>query len=52
MTLPDPYRDDPAAQRARSRRNWAIAAGLLAFIVIVFIVTLTKIGGNVGARPI
>lgn len=52
MTLPDPYADDPAARRARSRRNLAIAAGLVLFVVLVFVVTLAKLGANVIARPI
>ena len=52
MTLPDPYADDPAARRARSRRNFAIAAGLILFVVLVFAVTVAKLGANVVNRPI
>lgn len=50
MTLLDPLRNDPEARRARGRRNLAIAAGLLLFLVVVFAVTLAKIGANVADR--
>ena len=52
MTLPDPYADNPAARRARTRRNWAIAVGLVLFVLLVFAVTLAKLGANVATRPI
>ncbi len=50
MTLPDPLAADPQARRARSRRNLAIAVGLLLFMVLVFVVTVARIGGNVVDR--
>ncbi|ATQ45104.1 hypothetical protein CSW64_18485 [Caulobacter mirabilis] len=37
--------------KARRGRNIAIAVGLVAFIVIVYAVTLIRMGGNIGARP-
>lgn len=52
MTLPDPYANDPAARRARSRRNWAIAFGLIAFMALVFLITVTRMGGHVADRPL
>lgn len=36
--------------RARSRRNWAILVALLGFVVLVFVVTVVRLGGNVGQR--
>jgi len=38
--------------RARNRRSWAIALGLVAFVVIVFVVTIVRLGGNVAVRPL
>lgn len=37
----------PEEQKARSRRNWVIAGGLVAFVVVVFLVTIFRMGGNV-----
>ncbi|MBO9546614.1 hypothetical protein [Caulobacter sp.] len=39
-----------AAKKARSGRNVALALGLVAFVVLVFVVTLVRLGGNV-AHP-
>ena len=36
--------------KARGRRNWAILIALLAFVVLVFVVTVVRLGGNVGER--
>ena len=41
--------DDEAA-RARKGRNIALGLGLAAFVVLVFVVTLVKLGGNL-AQP-
>jgi hypothetical protein len=38
---------DPAI-KARNTRNIALALGLAAFVILVFVVTLVKLGGNVG----
>jgi len=43
----DPNLEDEAARKARRARNVALALGLLAFVVLVFIVTITRIGGHV-----
>jgi hypothetical protein len=37
--------------RARRARSIAIALALGAFVVVIFIVTLVKLGGNVLTRP-
>ncbi len=38
------------ATKQRDRRNMAIALGLGAFIVLVFAVTILRIGGSVAER--
>jgi hypothetical protein len=37
--------------RARRSRSIAIALALGAFVVVIFVVTLVKLGGNVLMRP-
>jgi hypothetical protein len=46
-TRQDPFGEGPEAAKARRNRSLAIAAALVAFIVIVFVVTLLKLSGNV-----
>jgi hypothetical protein len=41
----------PEEQKKRKQRNWALAGILLAFIVLVYVVTIVKLGGNVANRP-
>lgn len=38
----------PEARKQRRRRNAAIAIGLAAFVLIVYLVTILKITGNIG----
>jgi len=45
-----PAHESDEARRARSRRNWLLAGALFAFVVLVFVVTLVRLGGNV-AQP-
>jgi hypothetical protein len=40
-----------AQLRARRSRSIAIALALGAFVVVIFLVTLVKLGGNVLTRP-
>lgn len=47
-----PMLEDEAAARARRGRNVAIALGLVVFIVLIFVVTLVRLGANVLDRPI
>ncbi len=47
-----PGREGPEAAKARSRRNIAIALSLVAFVILVFIVTVTRMGGEVASRPL
>ena len=42
----------PEEIRKRNQRNWAIAGILLAFVVLVFVVTVVKISGNVAHGPL
>ncbi len=45
--MSDPKNEDEAARKARNGRNIAMFVGLLAFVVIVFIVTIVHLRGNV-----
>jgi len=42
--------DKADAIKARNGRNIALAVGLVAFVVLVFVVTLVRLGANVGNR--
>jgi ABC-type transporter Mla subunit MlaD len=44
--------NDNDADRARKTRNIVIALGLVAFVVLIFVVTYVRLQGNVGARPL
>ena len=46
------YRLTPEEEKKRKQRNAAIALGLLTFIVLVFLVTIFRIGGDIAARPL
>ena len=50
--MSDPLNEDLEARRARQRRNLMLAAALIAFVILVFIVTIVRLGGNVADRPI
>jgi hypothetical protein len=43
-------RDLTPEEKARNGRNIAIALGLAAFVIIVFITTIVRLGGNVAQR--
>ena len=38
-----------AARKARTGRNIAIAVGLLAFVALIFVITITRLAGSVAA---
>jgi hypothetical protein len=42
----------PEEKRKLTQRNYAIAGVLLALVVLIFVVTITKLGGNVASRPL
>jgi len=46
----DPKHEDEAFRKARNGRNIALFVGLLAFVILVFIVTITRVGGNVASH--
>jgi hypothetical protein len=48
--MSDPRDEGEAFRKARSGRNIAILVGLLGFVILVFIVTITRLGGNVAAN--
>lgn len=47
---PVPFNEAPDAAKARSRRNIAIALALAGFVILVFVVTMVRLGANVGQR--
>ncbi len=46
--MSDPNDEDAAAARARRGRNLLLAGSLIAFVVIIFVITIAKISANVG----
>ena len=40
----------PDQLRARSRRNWVIALSIIAFVVLVFFVTMARMSANMHAE--
>jgi hypothetical protein len=45
--MSDPRREDEAFAKARRGRNVALALGLVVFVVLVFLVTIIRLGGHV-----
>jgi t-SNARE complex subunit (syntaxin) len=50
--MSDPNRDTEAAAKARKTRNLVIALGLVAFVILVYFVTVTRMGVDVVNRPL
>jgi|HubBroStandDraft_1064217.scaffolds.fasta_scaffold27480_3 hypothetical protein len=48
--MSDPNDEGEAFRKARNGRNIALFLGLLGFVILVFIVTIVRIGGNVTAH--
>ena len=48
--MSDPKDESAAFRRARSGRNIAMLIGLLAFVALVFVITIAKLGGNVASN--
>ena len=46
MLKPTPPELNPEVTRRRNTRNWALLAGLLGFVAIVFIVSVVKMSGG------
>ena len=49
--MSDPGNESEAARKARNGRNIALALGLVAFVILIFVVTVVRLGGNVANRP-
>lgn len=45
--MTEPGRDDA---KIKSRRNWVTLIALVAFVVLVFVVTIVKLKANVGPQ--
>jgi hypothetical protein len=50
MNAPAPL--SPEARAAQTRRNKAIALALVAFVVVVFLITVVRLGPGVLNRPL
>jgi hypothetical protein len=44
---PNPFGESDTAAKARRRRSLFLALGLVAFVILIFVVTLVKLKGNV-----
>jgi len=47
--MSDPNSENAEFRKARTGRNIAMLIGLLAFVALVFVVTIARLGGNVVA---
>lgn len=45
--MSDPKHEEAAFRKARTGRNIALLVGLLAFVALVFVVTIVHLRGNV-----
>lgn len=45
------FDESPEAAKARRRRNIAMALGLAGFVILIFVVTIARLGANVAQRP-
>jgi hypothetical protein len=45
--MSDPARESQVEQKARRGRNIALALGLVLFVILIFVVTIVRLGGNV-----
>ena len=50
--MSDPADRKDAEDRARRGRNVALALGLILFVILIFVVTLVRLGANVLDRPL
>ena len=41
-----------AQKKSRRGRNIALALGLVLFVILIFVVTLVRLGANVAQRPL
>ena len=50
--MSDPSRETKVETKARRGRNIALALGLVIFVVLIFVVTIVRLGGNVANTPL
>lgn len=50
--MSEPVQDPQIEAKARRGRNIALALGLVLFVVLVFIVTVVRLGASVADRPL
>jgi hypothetical protein len=50
--MSDPSRESDVEAKARRGRNIALALGLVLFVVLIFVVTIVRLGANVLDRPL
>ena len=48
--MSDPKSESEAFRKARTGRNIALLIGLLAFVALIFFVTIARLGGNVASN--
>jgi hypothetical protein len=44
--MSDPYKEGDAAARARRIRNLAIGGALVAFVLLIFVITIIRLSGH------
>ena len=44
--------EDTEQAKARNMRNIVLGLSLVCFVILIFVVTLVKLGGNVANRPL
>ena len=42
-----PFNEGPEAIKARKMRNWMLGGVLLAFVILMFVITIVRMGGHV-----
>ena len=50
--MSDPNAEPEAFAKARRGRNIALAVGLILFVILVFTVTVVRLGASVADRPL
>lgn len=50
--MSDPNAEPEAFAKARRGRNIALAVGLVLFVILVFVVTIVRLGASVADRPL
>ena len=51
-TPPEQRQDTEAQAKARRMRNLVLAWGLVLFVILVFVVTIVRMGGDVANRAL